>query len=898
MPFEIVEQDKTAPAERNRATDAQPQSAITSVDRLNILNGANTAIKNSLKTLNALQPDGNPLSESAKKVFQAAIDASERVTPAIIDAQKQALYSNIAGWNQDKETKYLTVQNNLVDAQNYLSPSGKQKLNELPQGPSEADAIASMVDKEPSAKRFITALQAKQDFYNNNPEVQKREGLDLQFQLLERLNHGSAFASAVYAQALSQTGNAKDLPQAKSMMTKAGKDINLIDAISDIQPLYDKTLGLDAQTHFEKAIDQLDKKVPGWAETKAALATVADQSLTSRERMVKAIPLFETALSEAKSYNPASLQSGKVEDLTAHQGMHVSELYAQALTQTATDVRTQANREPEKSSRLNAEANAMTERATTVLKTLVQTNSTLGETEPAKVELNRKRLQEEIAQANRGEAVNLKTAGGISGATAAMDTMDHAFMGKKNLDEWSRPLTSVLNPIIDGLNYAGQVPYIGIVPRIVSDGVTWPMHQFHIHAIANEHTPTAINDLAAAKIDNPVAAKAIVEKKEDSLLQSAVSLASDLASGQIGVQAAKWAPTLLAKLPQLEETAFKAALESGNWKVKLGAVVIAGVGAAFGSRWAADELSHVLLGSKRMSAAELAAHSTAAMFASYTARGLSSSMKDVEGQRVRNSFRTAFASSSTSAVFSLGEVNPFITNRETGANYTATDILMNMGENSIFGGVGGVATRAIGPYLKTQGTLGVNHLFKSDAGIKSGEKAVESKYFSALTSTSAKAITGRAVGGFAIGAGGELWAGKKEDEHGNALSWGQRTYDAGVSGLMTGGIAAVAPPLAKFSLTKTAIPFNAFRRGLGRGAEFVGDHVAGEGTFLGDTIGKPLTVLNKKVATPETKQYVQTHALQLSTTLSGFYEDYKIGQIDRQSDARAEELRQERAAKQ
>jgi len=42
----------------------------------------------------------------------------------------------------------------------------------------------------------------------------------------------------------------------------------------------------------------------------------------------------------------------------------------------------------------------------------------------------------------------------------------------------------------------------------------------------------------------------------------------------------------------------------------------------------------------------------------------------------------------------------------------------------------------------------------------------------------------------------------------------------------------------------------------------------------------------------------ELHALQISTVLSGFYEDYKLGEIDRLSDAKAEEMRKEQAAKQ
>ncbi|MDR3612333.1 MAG: hypothetical protein P4L53_02130 [Candidatus Obscuribacterales bacterium] len=710
---------------------------------------------------------------------------------------------------------------------------------------------------------------------------------------------------------------------------------------------------------LEAAADPLDKLIPGWTETKAAVAASSDQSLSPEQRMAKAAPLFESALNAAKLIKPDDIDAAKlkisaalsqltggraqtladlgkevnaplvreieadsaklaqVEELMGkdallnrarRQELGVSETYAQTLSKTASDLRIQANREPENSTRLNGEANAMTDKAVTVLKTFGQRDSDFGvavasDGDPAKAShratLNQKRIQEEIAQANRGEAINPKTAGAISGATSAMETMDHAVMGEKfmgvNFSEFARPLTTVLNPTIDDLNYAGQAPYVGVLPRFVSSGLSFPMD--YTHAAAGVFTPTAIDDLAAAKVDDSVAAKAIVQKKEDSALQGAVSLVSDLVSGQIGVNAAKWAPTLLAKLPQLEETAFTAALKSGSWQVKLGAVVTAGVGFAFGSRWAMDELSHDFLGSKRMSVGELASHSTAALAAAYTARGLSSAMQDVEGQRFINPLRTALTSGSTSAVFSLGEINPLVTDQATGRNYTAADTLMNMGENSIFGGVGGVASRAITPYLKYQGTYGISALFKSNAGLKTGEEAVESKYLSRLWSTSGKAIATRAVGGYVLGVGGDLLIGAKEDGHGNKLSWGQIAYDANVAGLITAGGAVIAPPLVKYSLNKAAVPFNASRRFLGRTAETVGNFAAGKDTFLGDTVVKPLNVLGQKVVTPETKQYVRAHALQISTALSGFYEDHKLGEIDRLSDLKAEELRKEQTAR-
>jgi len=107
--------------------------------------------------------------------------------------------------------------------------------------------------------------------------------------------------------------------------------------------------------------------------------------------------------------------------------------------------------------------------------------------------------------------------------------------------------------------------------------------------------------------------------------------------------------------------------------------------------------------------------------------------------------------------------------------------------------------------------------------------------------------------------------------------------------------------LLKYSFNKVAVPFNASRRFLGRTAEYAGNLVVDEGTVLGDNVVTPLNAFRQRAvaaATPETRQYVRVTCTTNSTVLSGFYEDYKLGEIDRLSDAKAEEMRKEQAAKQ
>jgi hypothetical protein len=815
----VEKEQKATTVESTQTTDARtpaPTPTAGGTDGATILNNAKTAIDNSMKTFRAVQADGKPLPDSVKQVFQTAIDASAKITPAIIDTQRQALYQSVPGWTQTKEDKYLAVNNATAEAQHGFSPAVQENLAKLPETATAAQkiqAVNQMSGIDASAKKFSDAIKTEQAFYAANPAANNRDTINPQLALLANLSHGKAFASAVYAEALVKAGNAGDVPLAKAMMNEAAKDKNLTAVIPDIQKIYDGVMSIGGSAAPEAAADPLDKTIPGWAQTKAAAAAMNDQSLTPEQRMAKAAPLFETALNAAKTIKADDIDASKakigaaVSDLTGgraksladldkpenadlvkdieadptkkaqavqlvnqdalldrarKQNIIVSESYAQALSNTASDLQAQANREPANSSKLNAEANAMTDKAATVLKTLGQTDPNFGVAvdsagDPAEARhtamRNQKRIQEEIAQVNRGETIDPQKAAGATGARVAIDTINDSIMGHEykfqtslfgsqvdgslNLSKAARPLEVGVNTTIEALDFAQEhVPVVGRAAGFAGD-----MMKGYLPS-PDTVMPNAVEDLAKAKIAAPAAAKTVMDEKKESVLGNAVSLGSDLVSGQVGVISAKAAPELLAKaapliakaMPEIEETAVKAALESGNWKIKLGAAATVGVAAAFGSRWAADELSHDILGTKRMSVGELASHSTAALAAAYTARGLSSAMPAVEGTLSKKLAQTALTSGATSTVFGLGEVNPFITNKATGQHYTAADTLINAGENLAFGATTGMAGRAVTPLMHFS-TVGVaqgagslakgvgKFVFNSQAGREAAESA-------------------------------------------------------------------------------------------------------------------------------------------------------------------------------
>ncbi|MDR3612334.1 MAG: hypothetical protein P4L53_02135 [Candidatus Obscuribacterales bacterium] len=927
-----LEKEQGAPVEAPKPTDARilaPAPAATSAEPAVVLNKANDAINKSLTSLATVQTDGKPLPDSLKQVFQAAVDASSKITPDMITKQRSLLYGSVPDWNQAKEDKYLSVNKAFNDATKNLSPAVQATLEKLPQTASPADQLAAVekMTTDPSAVALKKADDALKAFHQVTPGADQRDGIDGKLHLLFNLSHAQGASAAIYAEALAKTGNAGDIPQAQAMMTEAAKDKNLTAVIPTIQQIYDKVMGPGAPTAPEA--DPLDKTIPGWTQTKAAMAAMSDQSLSPEQRIKKAAPLYEAALNAAKSINPDDIDAAQakigaaVSDMTGgrakslsdldkpenadlvktitdspekraqatelvnqsaildrarQQNLLVSESYAQALSKTASELQAQANQDKPNAAKFNTEANALTDRAATVLKTLGQTDPNFGvavdsaadpETAKHMATLNQNRIAEEIAQVNRGEAIDPKKAAAVSGSQMAVDAINDSIMGHKykfetalfgnqidgsiNVLKTVRPLEVGVNATIEGLDYVhGHVPVVGAVTGFASD-----MMKGYLPS-PDTAMPNAVEDLANAKLAHPQTAKEVIEAKKESVLGNAVSLSSDLASGQIGMLTAKATPGLIAKaLPEIEETALKTAIESGNWKIKLGAAATVGVAAAFGSRWAADELSHDILGTKRMSVGELASHSTAALAAAYTARGLTSAMPATEGALVKKLGQTALTSAATSTVFGLGEVNPFVTNKATGQHYTAADTLMNAGENLAFGATTGMAARAVTPFVHFS-TVGVaqgigsvakgvgKFVFNSEAGREVAESTVSAAtkeikpVFTGLTSgfmgTSIRSALARDAVGTAIGATGSFVAVNPWETNattGKNYTVGETLQSAAEFGLGTGAAFAAA-----------RYPF----AGLGMGYRAAVNALPGEGSTVARFMGNNLIAGTERFA--------------------------------------------------
>ena len=951
----VEQEQKASPGERHQPTDARvpaPAPAPTAADTspAAILDNASDTIAKSLNTLQAGQADGKPLSDSSKQIFQAAIDATSKITPAILDAKKEALYGSVPGWSdpttgkiiQAKEDQYRAVHKAVADALKNLSPDVEKQLAKLPAETKLADQIAAVeaMTNDPSAMKLKQAHTAAQNFYKANPGANQRDAINENLGVLSDLSHGKAIASAVYAGALAKTGNAGDIPQAKAMMTEAAKDPHLSYVFPEIQKAYDNIMSAAGPT--APAEDPLDKIIPGWTQKKAAEAAMSDQSLSPEQRVAKAAPLFAGALNAAKTIDYAAIETAKHEVNTRvialtqgkvhsmdellkpenkasvktllenpatkdktlelygqnnvlnklrEQNVVTSEAYAQSLTKAASDLQAQANSKeaqanPANVSKFNAEANAMTGKAVSVLQTIGQADPNFGvafgvgadgappsnaDDMQHKVTLNQKRIAEEIAQANRGEVIDKQKAAGATGARVAFDAINDPIMGdgSLNLSKTLRPLEVGVNTTIEAFDFAhAHVPVAGKVAGWASDMMKGFLPS------PDTAMPNAVEDLANAKVADPVAAKAVIDDKKESAVNNAVSLGSDLLSGQIGVIAAEKAlpgaigqgatiikdaavvegkralalagqvgdavltqavkaslPKNLAEkvlasslferaLPQMEESIVKAGLESGNWKVKLGAAATVSVAAAFGSRWAADELSHDFLGTKRMSAGEIASHSTAALAAAYTARGLTSAIPATDGVLAKKLAQTALTSGTTSTVFGLGEVNPFVTNKATGQHFTAADTLMYAGENLAFGATTGMAGRAVAPFVNFS-TVGVAHgigsfakgagkiVFNSKAGLEvAGDAgAVASAAMKeimpvlpgwtggfmglSLNSSLARGAVGAGVGGVGAFVAVNPW--ETNSATGKNYTWGESALNAAEVGSITGAVSAVAP---------------------------------------------------------------------------------------------------------